>query len=71
MAHSFGVSVAFLDKELSRFISAGRINAKIDAILGVIETTRADVQTANYTSVIKQGDALLNKMQRLARVISL
>lgn len=32
MANAFGVSVAFIDKELSRFISAGRINAKIDKV---------------------------------------
>ena len=34
MASSFGVTPSFLDKELSRFIAAGRINAKIDAVAG-------------------------------------
>lgn len=32
MATAFGVGVPFLDKELSRFISAGRLNAKIDKV---------------------------------------
>lgn len=32
MAMAFGVGDAFLDKELSRFIAAGRLNAKIDKV---------------------------------------
>jgi len=34
MAQSFGISVPLLDGELSRFIAAGRISAKIDKVLG-------------------------------------
>lgn len=30
MATAFGVGEPFLDRELSRFIAAGRLNAKID-----------------------------------------
>lgn len=32
MAAAFGVGEPFLDKELSRFIAAGRLNAKIDKV---------------------------------------
>lgn len=32
MATAFGVGDAFLDRELSRFIAAGRLNAKIDKV---------------------------------------
>ena len=32
MAKSFGVGVEFLDRELARFIAAGRIHAKIDKV---------------------------------------
>ena len=39
MARSFSVSPAFLDAELARFISAGRLNAKIDAVKGVCVIT--------------------------------
>ena len=35
---------------------------------GVIETTRPDSKNAQYHSVLKQGDALLNRIQRLSRV---
>ena len=34
MAAGFGVTPALLDRELSRFIAAGCINAKIDAVAG-------------------------------------
>lgn len=70
MAHSFGVSHTFLDGELSRFIAGGRIAAKIDAVAGIIDTSRPDSKNAQYLQVLKQGDALLNKVQKLARVVS-
>lgn len=70
MANAFGVSVEFIDGELFRFISMGRLNAKIDKTLGVIETNRPDAKNAQYHDVIKHGDALLNQIQRLARVVN-
>jgi 26S proteasome regulatory subunit N7 len=70
MAHAFGVSVEFLDTELARFIAAGRLNAKIDKVAGVIETNRPDAKNAQYQDAIKKGDLLLNRIQKLARVIN-
>lgn len=70
MATAFGVTPTFLDGELSRFIASGRINAKIDAVEGVIETTRADNKNAQYHAMVKQGDALLNKVQKLSRMVA-
>lgn len=70
MATAFGVSVGFLDTELARFIAAGRLNAKIDKVAGVIETNRPDAKNAQYQSAIKKGDVLLNRIQKLARVIN-
>lgn len=69
MAAAFGVSEAFLDKELSRFIAAGRISAKIDKVGGMAQTNRPDLKNAQYQAVIKKGDTLLNSVQRLARVV--
>jgi len=60
-----------LFRELSRFIAAGRLNCKIDKVGGVIETNRPDTKNAQYQSVIKQGDNLLNRIQKLSRVINL
>lgn len=40
MASAFGVTVPFLDTELSNFIYNGKINCKIDKVTGVIESNR-------------------------------
>ncbi len=71
MARTFGVTTEFLDRELSRFIFSGRINAKIDKVSGVVQTQRADPKTALFTETIREGDALLNRIQRLSRVVNL
>ncbi|KAG0591200.1 hypothetical protein M758_1G154100 [Ceratodon purpureus] len=71
MAKAFGVSVNFLDMELSRFIAAGKLNCKIDKVAGVLETNRPDAKNALYQATIKQGDFLLNRIQKLSRVIDL
>lgn len=71
MATAFGVSIDLIDAELSRFIAAGRLNVKIDKIAGVIETNRPDSKNAQYQDAIKKGDHLLNRIQKLARVISM
>ncbi|KAL9261989.1 26S proteasome non-ATPase regulatory subunit 6-like protein [Drosera capensis] len=67
MARAFGVSVDFIDHELSRFIAAGRLHCKIDKVAGVLETNRPDAKNALYQATIKQGDFLLNRIQKLSR----
>ncbi|GAB2239263.1 hypothetical protein Droror1_Dr00025176 [Drosera rotundifolia] len=54
MARAFGVSVDFIDHELSRFIAAGRLHCKIDKVAGVLETNRPDAKNALYQATIKQ-----------------
>jgi len=71
MANSFGVSTSFLDFQLSRFIAAGRLTAKIDKFGGVVETNRPDLKNAQYRDMIQKGDLLLNRIQKLARVMDL
>ena len=85
MAQAFGVSTTFIDKELASFITAGRIHAKIDKgkipmghrhlrkylVNGIIETNRPDEKNRQYQSVIKKGDLLLNRVQKLSRVINI
>eukprot|EP00475_Leptophrys_vorax_P015880 TRINITY_DN2225_c0_g1_i1.p2 TRINITY_DN2225_c0_g1~~TRINITY_DN2225_c0_g1_i1.p2 ORF type:complete len:418 (-),score=147.91 TRINITY_DN2225_c0_g1_i1:1577-2791(-) len=70
MAQSFGVSVNFLDNDLSQFIAAGKLTCKIDKVRGIVESTRLDAKNQQYQTVIKQGDVLLNRIQKLARVIT-
>jgi 26S proteasome regulatory subunit N7 len=71
MAASFGISIDLLDAELSRFIAAGRLNAKIDKVGDIVETRRPDKKNAQYQEVIKKGDALLNQVQKLVRAIDM
>ena len=47
------------------------LNAKIDKVAGVIETRRGDSKTNYYNRAIKEGDALLNQVQKLTRVMAM
>jgi 26S proteasome regulatory subunit N7 len=69
MAKTFGVSSEYLDVHLSRFIAAGRLNAKIDKFGGVVETNRSDLKNSQYKDMIHKGDLLLNRMQKLSRAL--
>ncbi|KAG6867587.1 hypothetical protein C0993_000837 [Termitomyces sp. T159_Od127] len=69
LSRAFGVSVEFVDSELSRFIATGRLHASIDKVHGIVETTRPSMKHAQYQSVIRQGDVLLNEVQRLSKVL--
>lgn len=71
MARAFGVSAEFIDKELSNFIYIGKINCKIDKVSGVVETNRPNKKAELFGNTIKQGDALLNRVQKLARALDI
>lgn len=71
MAESFGVTVSYIDSELARFIAAGRLHCKIDKVNGIVETNRPDSKNYQYQACIKQGDILLNRIQKLSRVINI
>lgn len=69
MATSFGMSVSFLDAELSRFIASGRLSAKINKVDNVVESSQVDKRNAQYAEVIKKGDSILNRIQQLSRIV--
>lgn len=71
MGTEFGVSSAFIDTELSSFISSGKINCKIDKVGGVVESNEHDERSQVYVEIIKQGDLLLNRMQKLSGAIDM
>lgn len=71
LASAFGVSPGFIEAELSRFVAAGRVNCKIDAVAGTVTTTRPNTRVSQYTSAMRQADALLNRVQKLSRVVNL
>jgi 26S proteasome regulatory subunit N7 len=66
MASSFGVSTEWLDADLARFIRAGKIQAVIDRVNGIVETRsgQAGGKSVLYERVIEEGDKLLNKLQK-------
>ncbi|TXT06068.1 hypothetical protein VHUM_03541 [Vanrija humicola] len=71
MSRSFGVSEAFMDRDLSRFIANGRLSCTIDKVSGVITTDKlsSHTKTAIYEQFLKQGDLLLSDMHKLHRVV--
>ena len=71
MADAFGVTEQYMDQELCRFIASGRLHAKIDKVGGIVITNRPDSKNAQYQDCIKQGDILLNRVQKLSRVINI
>jgi len=71
MADAFGVTEEYMDNELCRFIASGRLHAKIDKVGGIVVTNRPDNKNGQYQTCIKQGDILLNRVQKLSRVINI
>ena len=69
MALAFGVRSPYLDADLAQFISAGRLSCSIDKVHRIISSTRPDTKNAQYQATVKQGDLLLNRVQKLSRVI--
>jgi 26S proteasome regulatory subunit N7 len=69
LANAFGVSVEFVDGELARLVAADRLPCTIDRVHGVVETTRPGRRTAQYETVVRQGDVVLNAVQRLSKVL--
>ncbi|OMH86362.1 26S proteasome non-ATPase regulatory subunit 6 [Zancudomyces culisetae] len=71
MANSFGVTEEFIDRDLSKYIASGRLHCVIDKVAKIVETNRPDNKNAQFQSVIKKGDLLLNRIQKLSRVINI
>ncbi|KAF9039657.1 proteasome 26S subunit [Hymenopellis radicata] len=75
MGVAFGVRPDFVDNELSRFISSGRLNASIDRVNRIVETSSdsdapgLSLKGAAVDVVIKQGDLVLAQAGRLSRVL--
>ena len=55
--------------QLSDFIVAGQLAAKIDKVSNVVETTAALERHAQYQRLIKDGDLLLNRIQKLSKIV--
>ncbi|VVT53991.1 uncharacterized protein SAPINGB_P003852 [Magnusiomyces paraingens] len=71
MADAFGISVSFLDNDLAKFIPSKKLNCVIDRVNGIIVTNRPDNKNAQYQEFVKQGDALLTKLQKYGAAVRL
>ncbi|KAJ9107827.1 hypothetical protein QFC19_002733 [Naganishia cerealis] len=72
MSKAFGVSPSFIDADLSKFIANRRINCVIDKVSGVITKTSGAQRNDKYSlyeQVLNAGDALLNDVEKLSRVV--
>jgi 26S proteasome regulatory subunit N7 len=70
MAKSFGVSRQYMEQQLFMFISSGVISCKIDGCRGVVEMAQKDKKNQLYKKLLHDGDILMNRVQKLSRVIN-
>lgn len=61
----------FIFSELSNFIAQGRISAKIDKVLGVVECVQDEPTVDLYHKTLKESDLLLNKVHKLSKLLEL
>ena len=71
MAKVFGVSTNFIDRELSNFISQGRINAKIDKVSGIIDCNHNEENVDLYQATIRDSDILISKIHKLSKLLEI
>lgn len=69
MADSFGVTQKFLEKDIVTFISSSKLSCTIDKVKQVIICNRKDKKMNQYNELVQKGDLLLNRLQRLSRII--
>jgi 26S proteasome regulatory subunit N7 len=55
--------------QVSEFIVSGRLTAKIDKVADVIVTAPSFERHTNYHTLIKEGDLLLNRIQKLSKIV--
>lgn len=70
MAKSFGVSKDFMEQELFKFIATGALICRIDGCKSVVEMAQSDQKNHLYKKLLHDGDILLNRVQKLSRVIN-
>ncbi|CAC9526978.1 proteasome regulatory non-ATP-ase subunit [Leishmania donovani] len=71
MGAAFGIPVPALDSMLCTLISNERIACKVDRVDGSVETYRGDTTNFDYHRIVKSGDLLLNRIQKLSRLVDM
>ncbi|KAK8884669.1 26S proteasome non-ATPase regulatory subunit 6 [Tritrichomonas musculus] len=70
MAQAFKVTDEFIEKEMRRFISNRKLNAKIDKVSGTIHTNPPDSRAAKMRQALRGGEVLITRLQKLGRILS-
>lgn len=71
MGMAFNIPVEVLDQMLSTLISNERIACKIDRVNDSVRTYRGDAANFDYHRIVKNGDLLLNRIQKLSRLVDM
>lgn len=71
MADQFGVTEDYVEDDISHFIASNRLNYKIDKISGQIVNVRSHGRAGMFENIIKQGDLLINRVDKLSRIIDI
>ncbi|RNF25742.1 proteasome regulatory non-ATP-ase subunit 7 [Trypanosoma conorhini] len=68
MSAAFGIPPPVMDSMLGTLISNERIACKMDRVSDSIATYRGDTTNFDYHRIVKNGDLLLNRIQKLSRL---
>ncbi|KAG5893873.1 hypothetical protein JTB14_005330 [Gonioctena quinquepunctata] len=71
MAQQFGVSKDYIENEVGKLIAGGRLNYMIDKVSDSIVNRRRDSKNDVFKAVLRHGDLLLNRIQKLSRIINI
>lgn len=71
MGHAFNIPVPVLDQMLGTLISNERIASKVDRVSNSVTTYRGDSANFDYHRIIRNGDLLLNRIQKLSRLVEM
>jgi len=71
MSQEFGLSVEFLENDLCGFITEGKLKCAIDSVDGVVATRQYRQRDVEFQKVIKRGDNLINRLEKLSRTLLL
>eukprot|EP01071_Lankesteria_metandrocarpae_P007063 Lankesteria_metandrocarpae@DN4564_c0_g1_i1.p2 len=71
MSVAFALPASFIEEDVASFIASSRLSSRIDKVNGVIESDLADEKDTVYNQILKEGDQLLNRLQKLSRVIDI
>lgn len=71
MSSAFRIPLHVLDAMLCTFINNERVSCKIDRVTGSVVTFRGDATNFQYHKLLKNGDLLLNRIQKLSRSVEM